>query len=474
MIWFWTSVSVAAIASAAWIARPLLRATSVEVNEADSAISVFRDQADEIKRDLKSGLISEAEFDAAQEEIEARALNAARNLGQGMSVTRRAPIAAAAIIAMFAVGSFGLYSVYGTPQAPDHPLLARKHEALEKKAAAGDIGSRIALLIDATKEDPESFQSWWMLARSYAATGDNASAADAYRKAAELSGDRPAVLSAYAEALTLANGNKVPQAARLVFQQILAKTPDPRARYYLALAKAQAQDFRGALEDWAIMANESEENAPWMPLVRRDIVNMARFLEEDVTQFLPNATPDEVARSGGAPVDNTALAARAKELDAALAADPKDYKSWLALAETRSALGDGEAAANAVASAREQFAAAPFVLNKIDEAARRLGIDLVASASVSGPSAEDIAAATAMSEEDQASMIAGMVAGLAAKLEENPDNPDGWIMLVRSYAVIGEMEKARTAYDKALAQYEENQVMASRIAEEAGALIGVN
>lgn len=69
------------------------------------------------------------------------------------------------------------------------------------------------------------------------------------------------MLSAYAEALTLANGNKVPQAARLAFEQILQKTPDPRARYYVALAKAQAQDFEGAIEAWAALAREAHDRA---------------------------------------------------------------------------------------------------------------------------------------------------------------------------------------------------------------------
>ncbi|HIP80491.1 MAG TPA: tetratricopeptide repeat protein, partial [Kiloniellaceae bacterium] len=66
------------------------------------------------------------------------------------------------------------------------------------------------LMIERGETEPESFEKWWTLARSHAAVGDYASAADAYRRAAELSDDDPGVLSAYAEALTLANGNKVP------------------------------------------------------------------------------------------------------------------------------------------------------------------------------------------------------------------------------------------------------------------------
>ena len=45
--------------------------------------------------------------------------------------------------------------------------------------------------------------------------------------------------------------------------------------------------------------------------------------------------------------------------------------------------------------------------------------------------------------------IATMVAGLAAKLKANPDNPKGWVMLARSYKVLGRMQEAEEAYLKA-------------------------
>lgn len=60
----------------------------------------------------------------------------------------------------------------------------------------------------------------------------------------------------------------------------------------------------------------------------------------------------------------------------------------------------------------------------------------------SGPTAEDMAAAAEMSPEERMAMIRGMVENLAARLEENPDDPEGWRRLAQSYAVLGEPEKA--------------------------------
>lgn len=57
----------------------------------------------------------------------------------------------------------------------------------------------------------------------------------------------------------------------------------------------------------------------------------------------------------------------------------------------------------------------------------------------------DVAAIASAAPKDQGAMIRGMVAGLAAKLAQNGRDPEGWLRLVRSYTVLKEPEKARTA-----------------------------
>lgn len=50
-------------------------------------------------------------------------------------------------------------------------------------------------------------------------------------------------------------------------------------------------------------------------------------------------------------------------------------------------------------------------------------------------------------------MIQGMVASLAAKLEANPDDSDGWIRLVRAYAVLGDTARRDAALAKAQGRF---------------------
>ncbi|MBB5519320.1 c-type cytochrome biogenesis protein CcmI [Amphiplicatus metriothermophilus] len=67
------------------------------------------------------------------------------------------------------------------------------------------------------------------------------------------------------------------------------------------------------------------------------------------------------------------------------------------------------------------------------------------------PSSAAQARLDAMSAEERAAMIESMVAGLAARLAEQPDDLEGWIMLGRSYAVLGDAAKSAEAYERAAA-----------------------
>lgn len=63
------------------------------------------------------------------------------------------------------------------------------------------------------------------------------------------------------------------------------------------------------------------------------------------------------------------------------------------------------------------------------------------------------AAAPAAPSGGQMDMIRGMVEGLAQKLKANPDDPEGWVRLVRAYAVLGDAGKRDAALASARTRY---------------------
>ena len=56
-------------------------------------------------------------------------------------------------------------------------------------------------------------------------------------------------------------------------------------------------------------------------------------------------------------------------------------------------------------------------------------------------------------DPQELAMIKGMVSSLASKLKANPDDPEGWVRLVRAYAVLGDITQRDAAYASARARY---------------------
>jgi cytochrome c-type biogenesis protein CcmH len=65
--------------------------------------------------------------------------------------------------------------------------------------------------------------------------------------------------------------------------------------------------------------------------------------------------------------------------------------------------------------------------------------------SAPGPNAQDVAAASDMSEKDRGTMIRGMVAQLAGRPKQNSDDIEGWQRPLRAYMVLGERDMAHAA-----------------------------
>ncbi|WP_425092292.1 c-type cytochrome biogenesis protein CcmI [Tropicimonas sp. S265A] len=70
---------------------------------------------------------------------------------------------------------------------------------------------------------------------------------------------------------------------------------------------------------------------------------------------------------------------------------------------------------------------------------------------IPGPTAEDMEAAQEMSDADRAEFVQSMVDRLATRLEQEPDDLEGWLRLARAYTVLGEAEGAARAASTARA-----------------------
>lgn len=93
-----------------------------------------------------------------------------------------------------------------------------------------------------------------------------------------------------------------------------------------------------------------------------------------------------------------------------------------------------------------------------------------ASAAIPGPTQEQLAQAGSLTPSQQDEMARGMVASLAAKLEANPKDADGWIRLMRARVVLGDQSGAADALKKARAAFAGDSTTLGRFADAAKAL----
>jgi cytochrome c-type biogenesis protein CcmH len=416
----WLILGAMSAAVVAGLLLGLRRAAAPPSARADHDLEVYRAQLRELERDVKRGVLGESEQHAARLEVERRILaaDAARESTSAEVGGRPSPALLLAAALLVPAGAFALYLWLGNPTVESVPFSERPSPSPATAAAPPpslpDVETMMAGLRARLAENPADLQGWIMLARSAGVLGDHGEAIEdhgeaieAYGRALALNPDMPSVHSALGEARVMAAEGVVTETAQRAFEAALAGDPeDPRARFYLAMAREQDGDLQGAL--------------------------------------------DALPASALPPPAAAASREDAERLTARLNDDPMDYQGWITLAHMRATLGDLDGARAALDRGSAVYAGAPFVQQQFQQAAQDLGLEALAPGE-RGPTADDLQAAADMTPEEQQAMIRSMVAGLAARLEESPEDLEGWRMLARSYGVLGERAKAAEAYGRAAA-----------------------
>lgn len=146
-------------------------------------------------------------------------------------------------------------------------------------------------------------------------------------------------------------------------------------------------------------------------------------------------------------------------IEQAVALDPRNpaavYYQALALDQTGRSVTAYNVLAQRIAMESEIAPWMEAFIGQLNRIGERLGrqpvgpLMLLSQYGVPGPNADDIAAAAQMSAEDRAEMVQSMVARLAARLEDEPDDLEGWLRLANAYNVLGDLDAARTALSRA-------------------------
>ena len=353
MIGLWLAAALLTALVVGFLVLPLLRPRRPATPRGEYDLAIYRDQLAEVERDAERGLLGGEQAASARTEIQRRILAvAAAETGDAPPPAGGGRTAALAVALVVSVGAFGLYTRLGSPDLPGQPLAERQDSLRAVAAQRADMERLIVRLAARMKETPGELDGWMLLARSYRSQKRFAEAAEAFRRAGELSDRRADVLAAFGEARVLAQGGTVSPEDRALFEEILAKDPrEPRARFYIGAFQAQQGDLRGALQSWVNLVAMSPADASWLDEVRGRVGDAERQLGLEAGSVKPSAAA--AAAAAAAKIDEATIRAMVEGLAGKLDENPDDLKGWLMLARSYEVLGETEKARQARARAAE-------------------------------------------------------------------------------------------------------------------------
>lgn len=298
MLFVFAAVTLATLAILLW---PLLRAPAPLGKRADYDLGVYRAQLAELEADTTRGLIAPDAATAARTEIQRRML--AATPASAPADDRVARKTAAIVIAVtLPLAAALLYSAYGRPNLPGAPYAERlKHEPAVILADAGDK-------MEAQLAAKPSIAGYRRLAEFYLRTNDIARAATAQKRAMQLGADSAADWADLGEIDVVADRGAVGPDALASFAKALQREPrEPRARFYAGLAEAEIGNARRAVAIWRDLERDSKSDAPWLPVLRRQIAAVSKS-----GGFDPATVPPEAASAAAL---EQAVAAMAKMMN---------------------------------------------------------------------------------------------------------------------------------------------------------------
>ena len=339
MILVWLVFALMTLATAVLLALPLFYTRKTK-NESVFALAVYRDQMRELNRDAASGLIAPDQAKSAQIEIERRvlALTESPQWKPGRAPSHGLLITAAVALPLL---GFGLYLWLGRPDLPALPFAAT---AIQPVA----VSAELAQLEAAVAAQPTKAAAWVALAAGYDAAARPRDAATAYGKAVALGALDATTFAAYGQALLLANRGEMSDAAASAFRRAIAVDPsNPTARFFLALAKAQAGDVEGALTDWLTLEKDTPLDAPWRATLEDHIAKAAQRVGKELPATAgvgPGPGSEDIAAAAAmTPEQREAFVHEmVGRLADKLKADPDDLDGWVRLARAYQVLGRAE------------------------------------------------------------------------------------------------------------------------------------
>jgi cytochrome c-type biogenesis protein CcmH len=255
---FWVMAVLMIALVLAFLLPPLLRdraGTGSPVSRAASNLAVFRDQLAELEADLAAGTIDSEQCEAARADLQRGLLEdvGAPQAGAPGQVERSwaAVIAVGVTVPLLSVLLYlGVGNLNGLePLKQQAGAQGAPHELTREQ-----IEGMLTRLAQRMESNPGDGEGWVMLARSYGALGRFGEAAAAYAKAEALFPQDAQLLADYADALAMAQGQRLQGKPEALVQRALkADGNNVKALALAGTVDFEKGDYAKAIEYWQRM-----------------------------------------------------------------------------------------------------------------------------------------------------------------------------------------------------------------------------
>lgn len=199
--------------------------------------------------------------------------------GHGKSM-RNKRIYVFCVFFLFAVFVPVLYGKHSNVLMKDHPLANRDLLLAEENTKHMAHIRRLEKYLNVYHNDGIV---WKQLAQIYRSIGDYNKAAVAYRNAIEWG--IPEDITGWhslAETLIQANNGKITGEAQKALENVLRYRPDdPKALYFLGLARLQNKEHQKALALWRFSEQSLSAEDPWLTVIQERISSLQKALQTD-------------------------------------------------------------------------------------------------------------------------------------------------------------------------------------------------
>ncbi len=265
--------------SALWLMvflrRPL---KSNVVNLEKSNIALGKQKIAELQTDLQQGLIDDAVFVEAQNEITQTLAQELENSTDGMAVKNTTPIWLGAVLAfVIGISSITIYQSLLPATSTQAPPLATQPASLSLSNSVSKIQTHLL-------NNPNDANAWQILGLAYFELNQLDASLNAYEKSYQLNPKNPRLLVEYASTLAIKNNNTFSGRPIELVKQALELQPDaPDALYMAGLYAVSEQDFNLAKLLWEKALAGLAPNSPDSAVLTDVLDELSRLTSPDLT-----------------------------------------------------------------------------------------------------------------------------------------------------------------------------------------------